>query len=202
MRTPRRRGCIAQLFGLVILCLAIVYGVAAITAPWSFHIGGVPTPLLYWSGSGTLHTKGGDHPLYVLLYPSPHFSRLRLRSQQGDSLRPTGGVQGSARLCTSRGVSQYLTLSGTIYNGWSTTEGSLINFRLLEWYLFDSLPDRGYLDLNGRWNGNQLIMDDRGAYAKTFRSGLRIEHASVTLDRGSYSDFSAACAGTTANAGR
>ena len=42
MRTPRRRGCIAQLFLLVILCLALVYAVAAITSPWSFHIGGVP----------------------------------------------------------------------------------------------------------------------------------------------------------------
>lgn len=40
MRTPRRRGCISQLFGLFILCLAVVYAVAAIIAPWSFHIGG------------------------------------------------------------------------------------------------------------------------------------------------------------------
>jgi hypothetical protein len=119
-----------------------------------------------------------------------------------DGLRPTGGVQGSGWLCTSRGVTQYLKLSGTIYNGWSSTEGSLINFRLLERYFFDSLPTRGYFDLDGRWNGNKLVMDDRGASNKTFRSGLRIEHASVTLDPGSYSDFSAACAGATANAGR
>jgi hypothetical protein len=37
-------------------------------------------------------------------------------------------------------------------------------------------------------------MDDRGSFAKTFRSGLKIEHASVTLDPGSYSDFKSACA--------
>jgi hypothetical protein len=193
MRTPRRRGCIAQLFGLVILCLAVVYAVAAITSPWAFHIAGVPTPLLYWSGSGTLHTKGGDHPFYLLLYPSPHFSRLR-----ADGLRPTGGVQGSAWLCTSRGVTQYLKLSGTIYNGWSTTEDAVIGIRLLEQRYFDVGQHRGYFDLSGRWRGQQLVMDDRSAWASTFRSGLRIEHASVTLDRASYSDFKSACESATA----
>ena len=194
MRNPRRHGCIATLFGLLVLCIAVVYGVAALTAPWSFHIGGISTPLLYWSASGTLHTKDGAYPLYVYFYPASHSSRLNVRTKEGDTLRPTGGVQGSGYLCTSRGVIQYLKLSGTIYNGWSSTEGSLINFRLLEWYFFDSLPTRGYFDLDGRWNGTKLVMDDRGSVGKTFRSGLRIEHASVTLDPGSYSDFKAACA--------
>jgi hypothetical protein len=135
-----------------------------------------------------LHTKGGNYPLYVFLYPDSHFSRLRV-----DGLRPTGGVQGSGWLCTSRGVTQRLKLSGTIYNGWSSTEGSLISFRLLEWYIFDTRPTRGYFDLNGRWNGTKLVMDDRGSVGRTFRSGLKIEHASVTLDPGSYSEFKAAC---------
>ncbi|MBZ5632045.1 MAG: hypothetical protein LAO55_02860 [Acidobacteriia bacterium] len=188
MRAPRRRGCIGQLFVLVVLCLGVVYAVAAITSPWAFHIAGVPTPLLYWSATGTLHTKAGKYPMYVLFYPAPHFSRLRL-----DGLRPTGGLQGSASVCTSRGVIQYLKLSGTMYNGWSTTEDALISIRLLEPRYFDVGQHRGYFDLSGRWRGPQLVMDDRGAWASTFQSGVRIEHASVTLDRGSYSDFKAAC---------
>jgi len=194
MRPQRRHGCIAQLLGLLILCLVVVYGVAAITSPWSFHIGGIPTPLLSWSAIGTLHTKDGTYPMNVFFYPAPNFSRLRLQTKEGDTLRPTGGVQGSAYLCTSRNVIQYLKLSGTIYNGWSTTEGSLINFRLLEPRYFDVGQRRGYFDLDGRWNGTKLVMDDRGSFAKTFRSGLRIEHASITLDPGSYSDFKSACA--------
>ena len=149
MRTPRRRGCIAQLFALVVLCLAVVYAVAAITAPWAFHIAGVSTPLLYWEATGTLHTKGGTYPLYVLFYPSPRFSRLRL-----DGLRSTGGLQGSGWLCTSRGVTQYLKLSGTIYNGWSSTEDGLISIRLLEPKYFDVGQHRGYFDLYGRWRGS------------------------------------------------
>jgi hypothetical protein len=200
MRNPRRRGCIGQLVGLLVLCVVVVYGVAAVTAPWSFHIGGRSTPFLYWSASGTLRTKGGTYPLYVFFYPSPSFSRLRLWSQEGDGLRPTGGVQGSGYVCTSRGAIQYLKLSGTIYNGWSSTEGSLINFRLLEPRYFDVGQRRGYFDLDGRWNGPELVMDDRGSVGKTFRSGLRIEHASVTLERTSYSDFKATCASAPAHA--
>jgi hypothetical protein len=91
-------------------------------------------------------------------------------------------------------VSQYLKLSGTIWNGWSTTEDALIGIRLLEPRYFDVGQHRGYFDLDGRWRGPELVLDDRGAWASTFRSGVRIEHASVALDPGSYSDFKAACA--------
>jgi hypothetical protein len=189
MRTPRLRGCISQLPGLLILCVVLVYGVAAIIGPWSFHIGGVPTPLLYWSAYGTLHTKNGTYPLYVLFYPSPTFSKLHL-----DGLRPSGGVQGNGSLCTSRGVTQYLKLGGTIFNGWSSTEGSLIEFRLLEPKYFDVGQRQGFFDLYGRWQGPELVMDGRGRVGSTFRSGLKIEQQTVTLDRGSYSDFKAVCA--------
>jgi hypothetical protein len=192
MRLPQRHGCIATILGLLILCMAIVYGVAAITAPWSFHIGGLSTPLLYWSASGILHTKGGTYPLYVLFYPYPRFSHLHL-----DGLRPTGGVRGSGSLCTSRGMTEYLVLTGTIYNGWRSTEGSLITFRLLEPKIFDVGQKQGFFDLYGRWRGPELVMDDRGEPGSTFRSGLKIEHESVTLARGSYSDFKAVCASAT-----
>jgi hypothetical protein len=127
--------------------------------------------------------------MYLLLYPAPHLSRLKL-----DGLRPTGGLQGSASICTSPGVILYLKLSGTMYNGWSSTEDSLISIRLLEPKYFDFGQRRGYFDLYGRWRGTQLLLDDRGAWASTFRSGVRIERASATLDRASYSDFQSACA--------
>lgn len=192
MRNPRRRGCLAQLLGLLILCVMLVYGVAAVLAPWAFHIGGLPTPLLYWSAYGTLHTKGGTYPMYVLFYPSSTFSRLHL-----DGLRPTGGVQGSASLCTSRGVIQYLKLGGTIFNGWRSTEGSLIEFRLLEPKYLDVGQRQGFFDLYGRWHGSELVMDGRGRLGDTFRSGLKIEEQSVTLERGSYSDFKVVCASVT-----
>src|SRR5262249_37564442 len=179
------------MLGLVV-CALLVYGVVVLTSPWALHIGGRWTPLLYWTGSGKLVTKGGTYPLYVYFFPSSHFSRLRL-----DSQRPTGGVQGSGWLCTSPGVTQYLKLSGTIYGGWQSTEGSLMNFRLLEPKVFDVGQHRGFFDLYGRWHGPELVMEERNETGTTFRSGLKIEHASVTLNWGSYSDFKAACASAT-----
>lgn len=192
MAIRQRRGCLANLVGLLVLGVAVVYGVAAVTSPWAFHIGGRWTPLLYWSGSGRLVTKSGTYPLYVSFFPASHFSQLHL-----DGLGPTGGVQGSGWLCTAPGVLQQLKLGGTIYGGWRSTEGSLMQFRLLEPKIFDVGQRQGYFDLYGRWQGQELVMNDHGRYAGIFRSGLKIEHASVTFDWGHYSDFKAMCPQTT-----
>ena len=192
MSTPRRRGFLRSLFWLIVLGVAVVYAVAAITAPWSFHIGGRSTPFLFWSGAGTLTTQSGTYPIYVSFHPASHFSRLRL-----DGLRPTGGVGGTAALCTSRGVTQYLKLTGTIYNGWSSTDDSLLAFRLLEPRIVNVGQRQGYFNLYGRWQGPELVMDDRGEPGNTFRSGLKIEQASVKLDWTGYWTFKQVCANST-----
>lgn len=190
---PQRRGSFAMVFWALLFGGAILYAVVVLTGPWAVHIGGRWTPLLTWSGSGKLLTKGGiEYPLYVSFFPSSHFSQLRM-----DGQRPTGGLQGSAWLCTSRGVTQRLELSGTIYGAWRTTEGSLMALRLLEPRIINVGQEQGFFDLVGRWHGPELVMDDRGSIGDRFRSGLRIEHASVTLDWGSYSAFKSACASAT-----
>jgi len=189
MPIRRPRGCLANLLGLVVLVVAVVYTVAGITSPWAFHIGGRWTPLLYWQGRGKLVTKAGAYPLYVLFYPSSSMSRLHV-----DGLQPTGGLQGTASLCTSQGTTQSLKLSGTVFGGWRSTEGALMSFRLLDWKIVDIGQHRGYFDLAGHWKGTDLVMDDRGAFASRLQSGLRIEQASVTFTWSSYSDFENACA--------
>jgi hypothetical protein len=193
MSTGGRVGCLGRLVGVLLFGVAVVYAVAAVTSPWSFHIGGRWTPFLYWSGYGKLVTKNGTYPLYISFYPSSHFSRLHL-----DGMRPTGGVKGKGWLCTAPGVIERLALSGTIYGGWSTTEGSLMEFRLNERNIIDlGQQRRGYFDLYGRWRGTKLMMDDRGRYSSPFSSGVKIEHPSVALDWGSYSDFKTLCASAT-----
>ncbi len=194
MGTPppktRRRGCLSSLIVVALLGVAVVYGVVLVTSPWAFHIGGRFTPLLYWSGYGELHTKGGTYPLYVSIFPSSHFSRLHL-----DGIRPTGGLQGFGALCTSRGTVQRMELSGTIYGGYRSTDDSLISLRVLErWNRLSPPGSRGYFDLYGRWQGPQLVMNDRGRIGATFRNGTRMDQASITLDWGSYSDFKKVCA--------
>lgn len=186
---PARSGCLAGLLKLAVLCLVVVYGVIGVTSPWAFHIGGQWTPLLYWSGCGKLVTKSGTYPLYVTLYPASHFSRLHL-----DGLRPTGGLQGTASLCTAAGAVESLKLSGTIYGGWSSTADALMQFRLLEYRIIDVGQQQGYFDLYGRWRDGELVMDDRGRASGKFRSGLQVQGASVTLEAGGYSGFKAMCA--------
>jgi hypothetical protein len=188
MQTRKRRGFLTQLLGVLVLGVVVLYVVVGIAAPWAFHIGGRWTPLLYWSGSGTLVTESGTYPLYVSFFPSSSFSRLRL-----DGLRPTGGVQGSGWLCVPHGKPQYLELGGTIYGGWSTTANSVIHFRLLEQRLINVGQRQGYFDLYGRWQGQELVMDDRGRPGNTFRSGLKIDHASVNLAWGFYWSFRNVC---------
>ncbi len=186
----QRRGCFANLLFVAVFSVVVLYGVIAVTDPWAFHIGGRWTPLLTWRGTGKLLTKSGiEYPLYVTFYPSSHFSQLRM-----DGVRPTGGVQGSGWLCISPGVTESLELTGTVYGVWRTTEGSLMGFRLLERKIFDMGQSRGFFDLVGRWRGPELAMDDRGNIGSPFRSGVRIEHASVTFSPSSYSEFKAACA--------
>jgi len=187
-----RRGCLTKLFSLLLVGIlggALLYGLVAITEPWSVHIGGRWTPLLTWHGYGELLTRNGtEYPLYIYLYPSSHFSQLHL-----EGLRPTGGLQGGGWLCTSPGIMLRLTLSGTIYGRWRSTEGSLMAFRLLEPIIFNMGQRRGFFDLAGRWKGPELVMAAKGEPG-TLRSDVRIEGASVAFDWGSYSEFKAACA--------
>lgn len=192
------RGSLMKVFLALVLGGALLYGVAVATSPWALHIGGRWTPLLTWTGSGKLLMKNGsEYLLYVSFFPSSHFSRLHM-----DGLRPTGGLQGSGWLCTSRGALQRLELSGTIYGGWRSTDGSLMAFRLLEPRIINVGQARGFFDLIGRWQGPELVMDARTTVGEAFRSGLKIEHPSVTLDWTSYSDFKAMCETGSLPAGR
>jgi hypothetical protein len=190
----QRGGALVKTLLALVFGGAVVYAVIVALNPWAMHIGGRWTPLLTWQGSGKLHTKSGvEYPLYVSFYPSSHFSHLHL-----DGLRPTGGLQGYGYLCTSRGVMERMELSGTIYGSWRTTEGSLMSFRVLEQRkAFDTTPSRGFFDLYGHWQGPQLAMDGRTSVGHLFRSGITIEHPSVTFDWGSYADFKSACESAT-----
>ena len=186
----KRRGTLVQLLLVLIGGGALVYGIVVLTNPWAVHMGGRWTPMLTWQGTGRLLTKGGvEYPLYVQIYPSSHFSHLHV-----DGLRPVGGLQGSAWLCSGRGTSQRLELSGTIFGNSSSTENDLVAFRLLEPKPIDLGQRQGFFDLTGRWHGQQLVLDDRSNVPTEFRSGVKIENASVTLDWGKYSDFKAMCA--------
>jgi hypothetical protein len=185
---PRRR--VRTISGLL-LVLALVYGAIVLVNPWAIHMGGQRTPLLTWTGTGKLVTSSGTYPLLVTLSPSSHFSRLRL-----DGLRPTGGASGWGWLCTPQGATIRLRVYETLYGAWRSTDGALLEFRLIERIQNFPTQDGGYVDLFGYWHGPQLVMDDRNEWSRPFRSGMKIKHASLTLEPGSESEFDDACAAT------
>jgi hypothetical protein len=55
-------------------------------------------------------------------------------------------------------VIQRLELSGTIYGGWRSTEGSLLEFRPLEPKVLDVGQGQDFFDLFGRWRGPEFVM--------------------------------------------
>jgi hypothetical protein len=94
-----------KLVGLLILGGAAVYGLVVAFNPWALHIGGQSTPLLYWTGMGTLTAKGGKaYPLYVYFYPG------RPQGIHGGGRRDgkvvSAHLQGTAELCTAPGKPQ------------------------------------------------------------------------------------------------
>lgn len=180
--------------GIIFYCAVVALN------PWALHIGGRSTPLLYWTGMGTLKAQDGKaYPLYVFFYPSAHGSRLHR-----EGLRPNSGLSGTAQLCATPGTTQLMKLSGTIFGGYSTTEGSLVEFRLLEWpRSFQINPQyHGFFDLAGPWHGANLVMDRPGEQGKRLASGSMIEHATVTLRWASRAEFDAACRATGSGPGR
>ena len=196
----RRVRTIFKLVMVLVVGGAVFYGVVVALNPWALHIGGQPTPLLYWTGMGTLTAKDGKtYPLYVFFYPGGPASHLRL-----DGLRPNSGLRGTAELCSAPGTTELLKLSGTMYGGYRSTEGSLMGFRLLEWRKsFQINPQyRGFFDLAGRWRGAELVMDRPGEQGIAFQSGMFIDHATVTLHAASRGEFEAACRAMGSAAGR
>jgi hypothetical protein len=97
-------------------------------------------------------------------------------------VRPTGGVQGTACLCTSSDRGEILKLAGTIYGGWWSTENSLIGIRFHEFRVLNSgVPNLGYFDLSGRWQGQELVLQNHDSWSHRFRSGLQIDPVAVTF---------------------
>lgn len=165
------------------LGLAVCVAAVALLIPWAFHMGGRFTPL-YWSGTGTLLTRGGTYPLYVLFYPT---------MERGN------GLDGWGWLCMSRNVTIPLTLDGSFDGGawrWSL-EGASINLALYQpQSTRDALEhpsDRGGFDLVGYWRGPELAMGENGENSTPFPSGFKVDHAFVTFRSGNKADFKAAC---------
>jgi hypothetical protein len=190
-RPWQRLGCFGVLgFGLVLL-LALT----ALLAPWAYHIGGRWTPGVWW-GFGKLRTTAGDeYPLFIYFFPDVSTtSHLRLNGQ-----RPTSGLHGGGWLCSAQGVMQRLDLSGDIYGTYLNTDGNQMAIRLLDArHVSINAQNRRYVDLYGRWHGQELVMQDDGGWERGFHPDPHNpnERAAVTFTWGSYWEFKDVCKAT------
>jgi hypothetical protein len=188
-------GCLTKLVLIAAGALAFVWVVTVALNPWALHIGGRSTPLLYWHGAGTVVSKDGkSYPLYLTFVPGK--SRRTVGSRR-EGKRKNANLDGRGWLCVAPGTVERMNVSGTMYGGYTSTDGALIEFRLLEWRKPFSLspPGRGFFDVAGAFRGPDLVMDSPNEQGIPFKSGLFIDHATVTLRWAEYREFEAACLG-------
>jgi hypothetical protein len=142
------------------------------------------------------NTAGGDYVIRISIYPK--------------TARHVGytHVRGSAWLCTPRGESFYMNLSGDfqkdlrLNTDGKTATFSMYNYGIKSKFTADHRPR---LALQGKWKNPDLVLDDQGSIARNFaadgslyppKSPARPNTAEVlpvTLREGSNSDFEAAC---------
>jgi len=188
-----------QLIMLVVLAVVVMGTVAVITSPWGFSMGGGFHLMPMWQGWGRMHSNlgGGDYAVYVYFNP-----------KVGRSMGPRH-VDGNALLCTPRGEKIYFSLGGDF----DKNMGLDSNGRSASFYLNSATATQRLLgqssqirlELRGKWNNPDLVLDDHGSIARYFEpdgtvfTGNRAgrlymrEVVPVTLHPGSKGDFEAAC---------
>lgn len=186
-------GCLVKLVFFSVAALAFMWVVMVALNPWALHIGGQSTPLLYWHGAGSVLDKSGKtYPLYVSFWPG---RPLKHSGGRREGKGWSADLRGTGWLCVAPGSVERMDLSGTMYGGYSSDANSLLDFRLLEWRkAFAINPQkRGFFDVAGMWHDGNLVMDRPNEQGIAFKSGLFIDHATVTLRWAEYGAFEAAC---------
>jgi len=154
-KKKRGCGCLGSVTGLIILVTALL----VLLNPWSLHMGGRWTPALTWHGVGTLHSStGATYGFYMELWP--YMSRGRGGYSGGHQ-----NIEGSAKICTPQGGIYPMTVSGYLKNAWLDADGKPITFYLRS---RKDAPIRLNIDLHGSWQGQELVLEDKGNMAMSF----------------------------------
>lgn len=189
-------GCLGKLALYLALGMVLVLGITASFKPWGFFLGGKFHILPSWQGWGILHAKSGKYVLRVDL-------NTNIQGQRSSDLR------GMAYLCTPRGERFRLNLIGNMRKHLKlSTDGEAIHLGMsyLPYGSSFSGDARPSLELRGRWQNPNLVMDDNGSISRAFEPDGSVyrghdrnrpypgEIVPVTLTEGTTSEFDAACA--------
>lgn len=180
-------------FGTIVVTIVVGILCIFVFSPWALHMGGRLTPAMRWHGYGKMHSSSAaDFGLYLDIYYSDP-------GRQRSAVQPSN-LNGSAMLCSPKLPGHKYRLSGTVYSAWLSTDGKRTVIHLYS-------PKNGEkldFSLEGAWNGQQLVMNDRGSLASGFNPdgsphgvGVGVyrprEKADVTLEYGSQDDFETIC---------
>jgi len=156
-RKPRKSGC--GCLGSLGFVTLLVVALLLLLNPWSLHMGRRWTPALTWHGVGKLHsTTGASYGLFLELYP------LLEHSRRGPSSRKN--VEGTAKICTPQGQIYAMTVDGYL-DAWLDADQKPLTLYLRS--LQDAQP-KLRADFHGSWQGEELVLDDKGSLAMSFRA--------------------------------
>ena len=195
---PRKRfGCMTQMAILMVILIAVFLGIPALLTPWGFFMGGHFHLVPSWTGVGTIHSTraGGDYVIMMTISP-----------KTGRGMGPAH-VDGNAWLCTPRGERFTLHLGGDFQKDIRMdTDGKTASFYMNSYTLKSQFTgdQRPHLELRGRWQNPDLVLDDHGSIARNFQPDATLwppggqrpymsEVVPVTLHEGGKSDFEAEC---------
>lgn len=188
------RGCLTKLLLWSVVAAAFVWTLTVALNPWALHIGRRSTPFLYWHGSGTVISKDGKaYPLYVSFWPGRPQGIHGGGRREGK--RVSANLRGRGYLCLSPGNIERMDMSGTMYGGYTSSDDSLFDFRLLEWRKAFAInyQHRGFFDLAGMWQGQNLVMNRPNEQGIRLNTGPFIDNAKATLRWSTYDEFETTC---------
>jgi hypothetical protein len=153
---PRKPGC--GCLGSVSFAIMLVLALLLLLNPWSLHMGGRWTPALTWHGVGQLHsTTGATYGLYMELYPNLERSGRGAHSSRKN-------VQGRAKICTPDGDVHAMTVDGYL-DAWLDADQKPLTVYLRS---LKGAQPKLRADLYGSWQGEELVVDDKGSMAMSF----------------------------------
>jgi hypothetical protein len=189
-RPARRAGCLG--YGGILLFTIVL--IVVVGHPWALHMGGRWTPAMVWHGYGKMHSSSGaDYRVWMNIGPMAMASRKSGKREN---------FQGIAIVCTPQGMALTMDVTGRV-DAWLDADGKAMRMSVS--------TQRGVtptlsFHLYGEWEGPDLVLEDRGSLADSFRAdgspkgylqGPRApkENAQVTLRYGKHSEFEATCRG-------
>jgi hypothetical protein len=191
LKKRRGCGCFGSVTGAILLTILVYVGLN----PWGLHIGRRWTPAMTWHGVGKLQsTSGAFYGLFLEVSPDMQYRR---HTTMGGS----DNLRGSAKLCTPQGEIYPLTVSGHIKLVWLDVDRKPATFYFRS---RKNVQPRLHFELYGSWQGQQLVLEDKGDMAMSFAADGRAkgylkgtnspnENTTGTLHYATESEFSSAC---------